>query len=103
TFVVNLSTPANATLGAKSTGTATILDDDGPDITINDVTGPDGASGTTPFTFTVSLSVPATRVVTVAYTTMDGSNAQSPNDYLAASGTLTFQVGQRTQTISVSV
>src|SRR5205807_6021827 len=78
TFVVNLSTPANATLGAKSTGTATILDDDGPDSTINDVSGPDGAGGTTPFTFTVLLSVPAPRVATVASTTMDRSNAQVP-------------------------
>ena len=50
--------------------------------------------------FTVSLSRTATQRVTVDYRTNDGT-ATAGADYTAASGTLTFEVGDREKTISV--
>src|SRR5262249_17171846 len=54
TFSVNLSAPTNATI-AVSTGSGTILNDDGaPSLSINSVSGLEGNSGTTSMTFTVT-------------------------------------------------
>ena len=52
--------------------------------------------------FAVTLSRAASRVVTVDYATADGS-AHAGDDYTAASGTLTFQTGESSQTIEVTV
>ena len=74
-----------------------------PALSINDATGAEGNSGTTPLTFTVTLSAaPGASMVTVAYATADGS-ATAPQDYTATSGTLTFSGTTTTQTISVPV
>src|SRR5262249_53693092 len=55
TFVVNLSSPTNATI-AEGQGVGTILDDE-PRISISDFTKAEGKKGqTTQFTFTVTLS-----------------------------------------------
>ena len=80
TFFVRLSSPTNATI-AKGSGTGKILDDD-LGISINDVSLPEGNSGTTPFNFTVSLSAAASFPVTVKYATADGT-ATAPSDYTA--------------------
>ena len=52
--------------------------------------------------FSVTLSHVSTRTVTVAYATSDGS-AQAGSDYTAKTGTLTFNPGQTSQTVSVTV
>ena len=52
--------------------------------------------------FSVTLSHPSSRTVTVDYATSDGS-AQASQDYTAASGTLTFRPGHPSQTIQVPV
>ena len=52
--------------------------------------------------FTVALSRAASSTLTVDYATSDGS-AQAGVDYTAASGTLTFQSGESSKTIEVSV
>ena len=52
--------------------------------------------------FAVTLSRAASGVVTVDYATTDGS-AHAGDDYTAASGTLTFQTGESSQTIEVAV
>ena len=46
--------------------------------------------------------MPPTGAVTVKYATANGT-AQAGSDYVAKSGSLTFQVGQRVQTVSVVV
>ena len=51
---------------------------------------------------TVSLSEASTSVVTVDYTTVDGS-ALSGSDYTLSSGTLTFNPGDTSQVISVAI
>lgn len=102
TFNVNLSLPANATLG-DSQGVGTITNDDAqPTISINDVSLAEGNSGTANASFTVSLSNASSQTITVNYATADGS-ATAGSDYAAASGTLTFNPGQLTQTVSVTV
>jgi Tol biopolymer transport system component len=75
-----------------------------PSLRINDVSLLEGNSGTTPFTFTVTLSAPSTQTVTVDYATADGTAlAAADFDYVATSGTLTFIPGVTTQTITVLV
>src|SRR6185295_19230282 len=71
-----------------------------PTLAINDVTVAEGNSGTTPATFTVSLSAVSAQTVTVNYNT---SPSPFGNDYVATAGVLTFAPGTTTQTISVQV
>ena len=100
TFVVNLSSPTNATIAAGQ-GVGTIIDDE-PRISIGDVSKKEGNSGLTAFAFTVSLSAAYDVPVTVAYATANGT-ATAGSDYRAATGTLTIPAGQTSGTITVQV
>jgi hypothetical protein len=71
-------------------------------LTIDDVTAAEGDSGTTPFVFTVTLSPSSGATVTVNFATANGS-AAAPSDFTATSGTLTFNPGETTKTITVDV
>jgi uncharacterized repeat protein (TIGR01451 family) len=73
-----------------------------PDITINDVSVTEGNSGTVNATFNVTLSAASANTVTVDFTTADGT-ATAPADYQAASGTVTFNPGDLTKTITILV
>jgi len=102
TFLVNLSTPTNATI-LDGQGVGTIVDDDGPpSLRISDVTVTEGNSGTANATFTVTLSQASGYTVTVDYATGDGT-AVAGVDYTTTTGTLTFTPGQTSKTISVPV
>jgi large repetitive protein len=103
TFFVNLSDPTNATL-ADAQGRGRITDDDPlPTVSIGNVTVPEGDSGTVAATFTLSLSTPSGRQVTVDYATADGT-AHAPGDYVTVPSTArTFTAGQTTRTITVLV
>src|SRR5262245_50319814 len=70
-----------------------------PTLSINDVSVTEGNDGTTSAVFTVTLSRASSQTVTVNYATADGSATTANNDYMAASGTLTFAPGQTSQTI----
>ena len=59
TVTFSIQPSANYTIGASASATGTILNDDQPTLSINDVTVSEGDSGTTNATFTVSLSQPA--------------------------------------------
>jgi large repetitive protein len=61
TVTLTLAAGTGYTVGAPGAATGNILNDDLPNLTINDVTFNEGNSGTTDFTFTVSLSAPAGR------------------------------------------
>ena len=105
TFTVNLTNaqpPAIADI-TTATGTGTITDNDPlPSVVINDVSLTEGNSGTTNADFTVTLSAPSGRNVTVNYATANATATQ-PADYTTTSGTLTFTPGQVTKTVSVPV
>src|SRR5207249_3280659 len=67
TFFVNLSNPVNATI-SDNQGVGTIVNDDGqPTISISDVSQNEGNSGTTPFTFTVTLSNASFQTITADF------------------------------------
>src|SRR5262249_43437992 len=81
----------------------TIVDDDPtPTLSINDVPVTEGSTGTVNVVFTVSLSAASGRPVTVDFATNDGTATAGP-DYQARSGTLTFNPGETTKTITVQV
>src|SRR6266545_4014263 len=101
TFTTNLSNSVNATI-ADGLGLGTIIDDDGPEISIDDVTVTEGDSGTVTASFLVSLTAFSPETVSVDYATADGS-ATAPDDYLATGGNLAFDPGQTTRTVEVTV
>ncbi len=103
-FYVRLSSPTNAAID-DGEGEGTIHDASDPpppSISIGDAHITEGDSGTTPLVFTVSLSAPTTRAVTVHYATEDGS-ALSGGDYQPTSGMLTFAAGETSKTIMVPI
>ena len=103
TFTVNLTNAANATISGSGIATGTITNDDAvPTLSINNVSLAEGNSGTTSFTFTVTLSAASGFPVSVDFATTDGT-ALAPGDYQPQTGTLTFNPGQTTKTITVLV
>ena len=102
TFVVNLSSPAGATM-ADGQGLATIIDNE-PRISISDFAKKEGRKNpATLFTFTVTLSAAYDQPVTMSYRTMNGTTTTGDGDYVAKTGTLTFAPGQTTKTITIEV
>ena len=73
-----------------------------PLVSIGDGAVREGASGERTVAFRVRLSAPSRQVAAVGYATADGG-ARAPGDYDAARGTLAFQPGATTGTISVRV
>src|SRR5439155_21141461 len=71
-FSVQLSNPTKGASIGNGTGVVTIMDNE-PRIWINDASALEGHSGTTAFTFTVSLSAAYDQAVTVNYATADGT------------------------------
>jgi hypothetical protein len=73
-----------------------------PSASIADASVVEGNGGTTAMTFTVTLSAPSTRTVTIDFATTDGT-AVAGQDYVAASGTVRFAPGQTSRPITVNV
>ncbi|NET91321.1 MAG: DUF4114 domain-containing protein [Kamptonema sp. SIO1D9] len=73
-----------------------------PNLEINNVTVVESDSETTDAVFTVSLDSPSNETVTVDFTTVDDT-ARAGEDYLTTSGTITFNPGETTQNITVSI
>jgi len=102
TLSVSLSNASGGTIGvAQAVGT--IIDDDpAPTISINDVAQFEGDFGVTNAVFTVALSAPSDRTVTVSYATFS-ITALAGSDYFPTNGTVTFAPGVTVQTINVPV
>ena len=98
TFTVELSTPMGTTL-ADSTGLGTITADPMPGLSIGDAE-PVAEGGAA--VFTVTLVPASNHVVTVTYSTIDGT-AVADADFTPTSGTLTFNPNQTTKTIRVPI
>src|SRR4029078_3486494 len=73
-----------------------------PALSVNDVTVTEGNSGTVSATFNVALSPAAIGTVTVGFATANGT-ATAGSDYVASSGTLTFNPGNTVKTVTVAV
>jgi large repetitive protein len=87
TVILTLAAGAGYTLGAPASALGTIVDDDQPALSINDVSLNEGNTGTTSFVFTVSLSGPAgPGGVSFDIATANGT-ALAGSDYAAASRT----------------
>ncbi len=103
TFTVDLSNETNAGV-AEGSGTGTITNDDQvPDISIDDQSITEGDTGTSTLTFNVTLSNPSDQTVTVDYTTNGGTATTADGDYVAATGTVSFDPGQTAKTVDVTV
>ncbi|MGE3335713.1 MAG: LamG-like jellyroll fold domain-containing protein, partial [Rhodospirillaceae bacterium] len=99
-FTVELSDPVRGTI-ANGTGTVSISADPPlPTVSISGGSASDAAAGS--LTFTITLSAPATNTITVDYTTESGS-ATAGSDFSTTAGTVTFNVGQTTQSVSVPI
>ena len=99
-FTVGVSNPSEATIGDGS-GAVTIADDDGePQLSVADVSTPEGSGGIKDAKFAVTLSAPSAKTVTVDATTSDGT-ASAPGDYSAGTVALTFAPGETSKDVSV--
>ena len=104
TVTLTLAAGSGYTVGVPNSATGTILNDDLPNLTINDVTVTEGNSGITNAVFTVSLSAPAgPGGATFNIATANGS-ATAGTDYVAQSLTgQTIPAGSSTYTFTVQV
>ena len=109
-FFLRLANASAGAMIADGQGVATITDDDVA-LSISNWSTREGSpnrgkrsSGVqlTPFTFTISLSGPASTAVMVRYDTQDGT-AIAGSDYNQAGGTITFAPGETTKTVTVNV
>ena len=106
------ATAANAHgIVAPGDATLTILDNDGPGMSIDDSRVIEGDSGSAAMQFKVNMDRAGAREVTVDWTTADSTSrsrsgtptaAQAGTDYAARSGRLTFGVGETSKTVTVS-
>jgi chitinase len=102
TFFVNLSGNTGATI-LDSQAVGTILNDDGPAITIADTKVTEGNAGTKLLTFTVNLGTAAAVPVTYDIATAN-ANATAGSDYVASSLVgETIPAGQLTRTFQVTL
>jgi len=103
TFFLEIFTPTNAKIG-RDRGMAQIVENGKKQVGVEVgnalpvyETGKNIKS-----IFTISLNQPSNQIVKVDYKTMNGT-AQAGSDYKAVSGTLTFQPGQMSKTVTVTV
>ena len=103
---LNLTDPTN-TIITDGQAVATISDDDPPPyLTISNVSTTEGNAGTQGLTFTVRLTAPSGRPITVSYSTTTTAEiipATADTDFTTTSGTLTLLPGTTTQTITVPI
>ncbi|HEX8912777.1 MAG TPA: Calx-beta domain-containing protein [Humisphaera sp.] len=93
---VSGSTPSPSPAPDTSTSTG------GVSVSVGDASGTEGDGGYKPFTFTVRLSKASTKQVSVRWETKTFS-AVVGKDYVGRNGTLTFDAGQTSKTITVNV
>jgi hypothetical protein len=102
TIVVTLSSPVNATLGAKSVHTYTIQDNDAAPVVQFTAASSSGDESTS-VNLEVSLSAASGQDVTVNYGVTGGTASGSGVDYALASGTATITHGTLTTNIPVTI
>src|SRR5205823_13686506 len=103
TIQLALSSPSNATLGATSTHTYTIVDNDNSPTVSFSLAASSGAESVTPANLAVSLSAVSGRTVTVNYAVTGGTATGGGVDFTLPSGTLSFAPGVTTQNIAIAI
>jgi hypothetical protein len=101
TLHVLLSAPSGAAI-VDGDGLGTIVDNETSSLSVNDVSVTEGNAGSVVATFTVSITVPNSRTVSVNFATTNGV-AVAGEDFVSASGVATFAPGLTTQTVSIAV
>ncbi|BCM94519.1 anti-sigma-I factor RsgI2 (plasmid) [Abditibacteriota bacterium] len=101
TFTIKLSSASNATI-ADAQGLCTILNDDFPGISVNDISVTEGNSSTTNATFIVTLSAASPQTISVLFATADNT-ATTPDDYTSQTGKLIFAPNTTVKTFSVPI
>ena len=104
TFIVNVTNVTGASIG-DGQGLGTIVNDDSPSLSVNDVATNEGNTGTTTFAFTVTSTLPAPAGgISFDIATQDGTATSASGDYVARSLTgQTIPAGQTTYTFNVTV
>ncbi|MEA2442856.1 MAG: hypothetical protein QOJ12_148 [Thermoleophilales bacterium] len=101
-LVVNLSNPTGGRTIEDAQALGRIANDDRPPlVSIGPVLAAEG-SGPSSLSFDVTLGTPSKRTVTVSYTTRRAT-ATSPDDYADKAGTVTFDPGDVSETITVDI
>lgn len=105
TVIITLSNPLNATLGAQTTHTYTITDNDDPPTVAFVTQASSGNESTAAVDIPVSLSAASQRTITVDYAVTAGDPAATGNgiDYTLADGQLTFTAGTTSVDISATI
>jgi hypothetical protein len=102
TFFVRLVSASQARI-EDGEGRGTILDNDPrPVVSIGNVSVQEGNSGTRPAAFPVTLSAPSGFRVSVRFSTANGI-ARAGSDFVRKQGTVTFEPGETTKTVDISV
>jgi hypothetical protein len=106
TFTLDLTNPVGATLANpvndKVTATGTILDNDiAPTLNIDSVTHVETNSGPINYIFTVTLNAASGQTIEVPFATGDDTATVAGLDYTPTSGSIIFQPGQTSRTITV--
>jgi Calx-beta domain/CARDB len=102
TFTVMLSNPSSVTISDGSASGQITDDDPTPSLRISDVRHAEGNSGTTDFTFRITLSHVSGRTIHVNFRTLNGS-AVAPSDYRARNDQLTINPNTPYRTVTVKV
>ena len=101
TYTVDLKNPTNAKVSGGGFGL--ILDDDvAPGISVDDFVVTEGDVGVKTAAVTVKLSAASGQNITVGFATLDNT-ASAGSDYAAASGSLTFNPGEVTKTVNITI
>jgi Calx-beta domain len=100
-FFLDISNVQNASIG-KGRGNGIIFDDDGPTISINDVSITEGNSGTSLATFTLTLSAASVEGISVRAITAPGT-ATAFSDYNSINANLTIPAGTVTRTFNITI
>ena len=101
TFFLDISNVVNATPSAVR-GNGFIVDDDGPTISINDVSILEGNVGTKTATFTLTLSGPSVEAIAIRATSAPGT-ATATTDYSSINTVAIFSPGTVTRTVDVLI